>query len=779
LTEVDKKTPIFRNDLIFQEIKNRDGSKHYIIKDPITSTYFKIGEAEFFIISKLDGNKTTGKIIGLVKDKFNEDLSEEELELFLSNLQELCFLDNDLTRQELLKRQRDASRKKSDSILGKLAYIKIKAVNPSKLFSRMIKHVRFFFTATFVWIAAAMMFVAFLITLYNGKAMADGFIGILNLRGLIILYFTILVVGVFHEFAHGLTCHRFGGEVREMGFLLIYLQPAFYCNISDAWLFPKKSHRLWVSLAGGFFQFFIWALAVFVWRLTEPGVLINDISVAVMFFAGVSNLFNFNPLLKYDGYYLLSDYLEIPNLRDKAKNYWRALVDKVIFRDPAYWESITPRDRRIYFYYGIFSFFYIVFIVGYLLYLAGWYLIDRLGGTGLLIFVALLVFLFRKMIMDAARGIKRFFKTNAAFFLKRRTLSITILTILFLAVISVVTGWELRVKGELVLDPTNSLLLKYDNMGYVQLINYSADNPNASKQREISVLGGDYSTTSLVPLINPDEKVERGQTIAMLVNTETQKYIDEYTAALDKATEELGILKKGARPEEIESARNEVSEMEAKLDLASQNLRRTNEMMQKKVIARKVWEDAYADSVVWASRLKSAQSKLELLQAGARPEEIRAKQAEIDKLKGQIDFHKKQQEAYDIKSTINGVVLSVDTGETVCEIAELDTLKAIIMLSEKELADIKLDQKVKFKVRSYPEMSFYGTVYRIGKKIVEQGGKRVFMVECRIPNNEHILKPGMTGVANIYCGKRKLSSLIYRKFFRTIRTEFWDWFDWL
>jgi len=776
---VDKQTPIIRTDLIFQEIKNKDSSKHYIIKDPITSAYFKIGEAEFFIISKLDGKKTTGQIIELVKDKFGEDLSLDELNQFLDYLQQLCFLDNELTRQELLKKQKESSQRRPDSLLAKLAYIKIRAVNPSKLFNRMIKHVRLFFTAAFVWFAFISMVLAFIISLYNGKEMAEGFIGILDLRGLVILYFTILIVGVFHEFAHGLTCHHFGGEVRELGILLIYLQPAFYCNISDSWLFPDKSKRLWVSLAGGYFQFFIWALAVFLWRLTEPGVFVNDIAVAFMFFAGVSNLFNFNPLLKYDGYYLLSDYLEIPNLRDKAKNYWKSLVDKIIFRDSAYWESISPRERRIYFYYGIFSFFYIVFIVGYLLYLAGYYLIDRLGETGLILFVALLVFLFRKLIMDTARGIKRFFKTNADFFVRRKTVSITILTLAFLVVITFVTGWELRVKGELVLNPSNSLLLKYDNMGYVQLINYNSDNPNAAKQREISVLGGDYSTTSLVPLINPDEQVKRGQTIAVLVNTETQRYIDEYTAAMEKASEELAILTKGARPEEIESSRNEVSEMEAQLDLASQNLSRTNEMMEKKVIARKMWEDAYADSVVRASRLKAAQSDLDLLLAGARPEEIRAKQAEVDRLKGQIGFHKKQQDAYDIKSTINGVVLSVDTGETVCEIAELDTLKAIIMLSEKELADIKLDQKVKFKVRSYPSMSFYGTIFRIGKKIIEQGDKRVFMVECRIPNSEHILKPGMTGVANIYCGKRKLSSLIYRKFFRTIRTEFWDWFDWL
>jgi HlyD family secretion protein len=284
----------------------------------------------------------------------------------------------------------------------------------------------------------------------------------------------------------------------------------------------------------------------------------------------------------------------------------------------------------------------------------------------------------------------------------------------------------------------------------------------------------------LLPLVSIGDSILAGQVIARLINTETSHLINEYTARLREAEEQLAVLKQGARPQEIEEARNTVREMQAKLDQASLNLTRINEMYAKNLVAKQAWEDARADSLVWDARLKGAQNRLYLLKAGTRPEEIKAKEAEIDRLKSQIDFHSRQQDAYEIKATISGMVLHLDTGETVCEIANLDTMEAMITLSEKELADIGLGQKVKFKVRGYPELSFYGDVYRIDNKIVENvNGERVFQTACLVPNDAHLLRPGMTGVANVYCGKRKIGHHIYRKFFRTIRTEFWDWFDWL
>src|SRR5262249_19642475 len=128
----------------------------------------------------------------------------------------------------------------------------------------------------------------------------------------------LLVVTALHESAHGLTCKHYGGEVHEIGFLLLFFMPCFYCNVSDAWLFKEKSKRLWVTFAGGYFELFVWALAVFVWRLTLPGSGPNYLAFVVVAACGVQTLFNFNPLLKFDGYYLVSDWLEIPNLQQRA-----------------------------------------------------------------------------------------------------------------------------------------------------------------------------------------------------------------------------------------------------------------------------------------------------------------------------------------------------------------------------------------------------------------------------------------------------------------------------
>lgn len=777
---MDNNRPKIRTDLIFQEVQNKDGTKHYVIKDPITNAFFKIGEPEYFIISRFDGHLTIPEIAAEFKKKFNTDLEQKEIASFADEMERQCFLDNDLTRRELLKRQKEADANRPRRLLEKLLYIKLRAVDPSRLFDRMIGHVGFFFTRRFVISASFIMFLSLLITLYNAERIAGDILNMINIEGAILLYLSVFCVIILHEFAHGLTCRHYGGQVHELGFLLIYFQPAFYCNVSDAWLFSEKRKRLWVSFSGGFFQMFIWALAVIVWRVTQSDIFINKFSLAVMSFSGVASIFNFNPLMRFDGYYMLSDYVEIPNLRQKAKDYWLARARAIFLRTVDATQELTHRERRIFFYYGILSILYIILIVGYVFGLLGTYLVERWGGTGFLIFAAGILFLFRYSIVSAGKGIVTFVRKRADFLKRRRTISVILILLVLFTLISIFGRMELRVRGELVLGPIHSQLLKYDSRGYVQLIRYDASQSEPGKQREVSVFSGEYSTTSLITQVGVGDRVEKGQIIARLINSETSRYIADNQAAMNKASEELSLLKKGARPEEIAKARHNLQGNEAEMRLAVQNLKRKNEMYEKKVIAREVWEDAYTDSIVRGERVKAAENELDLLLAGARPEEIRAKEAEIEQLQGQLDFHRQQQDFSEIKSAVTGIVLTLDTGEIVCEIANLDTLEVRIVLSEKELADIKPAQKVKFMVRGYPEMIFYGTVYRLGKKIVtDLKGKRVFYVHCWVANNEHVLKPGMTGVASIYCGKRKLSHLIYRKFFRTIRTEFWDWFDWM
>ena len=123
---------------------------------------------------------------------------------------------------------------------------------------------------------------------------------------------------VLHEFGHGLSCKHFGGECHEMGVMILVLTPCLYCNVSDSWMLPSKWQRAAIGAAGIYVEMVLASICAFIWWFTEPGML-NNICLNMMFIASVSTLlFNGNPLLRYDGYYVLADLVEIPNLRQKA-----------------------------------------------------------------------------------------------------------------------------------------------------------------------------------------------------------------------------------------------------------------------------------------------------------------------------------------------------------------------------------------------------------------------------------------------------------------------------
>jgi putative peptide zinc metalloprotease protein len=126
------------------------------------------------------------------------------------------------------------------------------------------------------------------------------------------------VVKVLHEFGHGLSCKHFGGECHELGAMLLVFTPALYCNVSDSWMLPNKWHRAAIGAAGMYVELFLASIATFLWWFSTPGLL-NHICLSVMFICSVSTvIFNGNPLLRFDGYYILMDILEIPNLRQKS-----------------------------------------------------------------------------------------------------------------------------------------------------------------------------------------------------------------------------------------------------------------------------------------------------------------------------------------------------------------------------------------------------------------------------------------------------------------------------
>jgi putative peptide zinc metalloprotease protein len=136
------------------------------------------------------------------------------------------------------------------------------------------------------------------------------------------LFFLGVATGVtfLHELGHGLACHCYGGRVRDVGVMLMYLCiPAAYCDVSDAHLFESQKRRAVVAMAGCYVNLLLWTLAVFVWRVFEPDLLITRIALGVIATTSLSLFFNLNPLLPLDGYYAFSELLGVQNLRERAQ----------------------------------------------------------------------------------------------------------------------------------------------------------------------------------------------------------------------------------------------------------------------------------------------------------------------------------------------------------------------------------------------------------------------------------------------------------------------------
>src|SRR5437867_1643075 len=281
--------PKLRSDLIVRRQETANGTV-FILKNPVTGDFFRFREAEQFIAQQFDGETTLEVVRQRTEEEFGAALRPEILRAFVKNLE----------KRRLL--EREGEKRKADSrrgrIQGTLLYFRVKLLDPSRLFDRLMPRIGFFFTPHFLVLSAALIILAAGTVIANfgqlAQDLADGF-QVSSLPLWVVLIFLVISL---HEFAHGLTCRHFGGEVHEVGFLMIYLQPALFCNVSDAWFFPEKSKRLWVGFAGPYFELFLWALAALTWRLTDQLTWINFMALIVTTSSGFKTLLNFNPFLK-------------------------------------------------------------------------------------------------------------------------------------------------------------------------------------------------------------------------------------------------------------------------------------------------------------------------------------------------------------------------------------------------------------------------------------------------------------------------------------------------
>ena len=311
-----------RKDLVITESWFQ-GEVSWIVKDPVALTYFRLREPEYAVLRMLDGRNSYDAIRQQLAWRFpNKKFDIRQLQHLVQSLQSSGLLLSDAKGQaaSLKKRHQREQRQRMLGRLTSIVSIRFPGFDPEPVLARLYPRVAWCFsrlaTVSFLAIAcAALLLVAVNFDEFRSKL--PEFQVFFGVRNLVYLASVLVLTKTVHEFGHGLMCKHFGGECHQMGFMLMVLTPAMYCDTSDSWILPNKWHRIAIGAAGMWVEVIMASLATFVWWYTQPSWL-HYLALNVMFLCSVATIgFNINPLLRYDGYYMLSDLLEIPTCRSR------------------------------------------------------------------------------------------------------------------------------------------------------------------------------------------------------------------------------------------------------------------------------------------------------------------------------------------------------------------------------------------------------------------------------------------------------------------------------
>jgi putative peptide zinc metalloprotease protein len=451
--------PRLRRNLRFHRHEN-EGVISWVVKDPTALKYFRFGQIEAWLMQQMDGTRSLQDICDLLREEVGLRTSPAALDVLTRRLKELGLVERSLKeRSTLLMERLRSERKLWKNGKNTLLRMRFSFGDPDQLLARMVKAMPFFWTPGFV-IASVIAFAIYGVILWlNWQPFADTMAifyspSRMTLELFVLCYGCFTATAIVHEFGHGLTCKRFGGEVHEIGAMLLYFTPAFYCNVSDAWALEKRSERMWVTFAGGWIQLWCAALATVLWRVTEPGTLVNTAALYTAALGGAfSLLFNYNPLIPLDGYYALTDWLQIANLRSRALEYVGARIRRDVLRLDAALPAVTDRERRIFITYGIAASVYTTFMLSVLALFVARLLVPRFGLWGAFIFVALLFAVTGK----ARHGVVSLVRTLVTEKLppgrRARFALICAAAVLLLGGAAFFTPWTVRATGSATVEP--------------------------------------------------------------------------------------------------------------------------------------------------------------------------------------------------------------------------------------------------------------------------------------------------------------------------------------
>jgi putative peptide zinc metalloprotease protein len=377
--------------------------RFWVVKDPVALNYFHLRDEEHAILEMLDGRTSFDEIKRRFEEMFAPlRLSFDQLHAFLGRLYRTGLVVADAPDQgtPLLARFQKKRRRGYLQAATSLLAIRFPGIDPDPLLNWLYPSVRWLFSRWALICCGLLVAGAVLVTVVRYDellARLPDFGAFFNVRNMLLLALALAVVKVIHELGHALTCKHFGGECHELGLMLLVFTPCLYCNVSDSWMLASKWKRISISLAGVVVEIVLAAICAYLWWFSEPGLL-NTLLLNMMFICTVNTLlFNGNPLLRYDGYYVLADLMEVPNLGQQSRSLVTHYLGKWFLGMPSLNDRALPDSGRWRVaFYGVAAMIYRVFIVFLIL----WFCYRLLQPYGLAVGAQLLaLFVFTGLVM--------------------------------------------------------------------------------------------------------------------------------------------------------------------------------------------------------------------------------------------------------------------------------------------------------------------------------------------------------------------------------------------
>jgi len=467
--------PKLRSDLRISE-QTVSGEKSYVVKNRETNSYNRYGQTEYELLTLCDGTRTPSEIAEEMTRRDPESpLDEAEVLEFLDSIDPAMW-ERSLGEKNLavLERIRDERKTRLDE--SSVLCITFKGWDPDKFLGTIDPYLSWMFTGGFVIFSIVLfIFAGYILAADWSRVQRDTaeLYSFANKTAYDLWAFWLLffVLNGIHETGHGLTCKHFGGEVHQMGFLLIYFTPAFYTDTTDITLFQKVSRRQWVIFAGIWIEMCTCAVSTIIWRFTLPGSVVNDLAYKMMLLSAIQGtLINLNPLVKADGYYALAQFLAIDNLREDAFAYLRASVKKYLLREDIDLPPASRRNRRIFVIFGLLAFAYSITMLLVMIFFLRNVLVNSFGTWGYFLTLCVIYYFARNGLKTAVPQARAWLREKRSQYMAWKITRVQAAGAIGMAFLLLVPPIRSHISTELILEPGRVASLHAEAGGQVSQV---------------------------------------------------------------------------------------------------------------------------------------------------------------------------------------------------------------------------------------------------------------------------------------------------------------------